>query len=462
MVVVFGSGLIGDKAEELIRKTPLYASHGFAAPPRVVIASDVLEDLVERVRVRDPLQTARLENDLMRVVEPVCSCFEDRVLVARSSAEGDARGSGIYASVFSRNDPRSLGQAVSGVLESYWSADAVALREDAGLGEGLAVLVEPLVGGDVGSGRAPSLSGLGYSSTAEGEGIVVVVPGIGGGAFTRGGERITLSSLCDGSLREYIDTQRTLIMLSRTPLRGSRLLRTDISGLVDHEYHGDVFAPDGKVQSGVIDRRRVDESIDRVDLPLLFDAMNNVEDIVGCPQYIEWALAEDHRFSLIQAADARPNLDSLVFESGGATLFYADSVVGTGSLTSELIVRCRNPDAIPALHAFDRFNAGYVLIYSSRLVRSGSDRDLYYGFVRNAAAFVEEQDSVHSGDPLSHLCTEFELAGKPFGVLDQQSARWDRYNDRASYEYGIEVYRGLVRLQASERENRMRIAALEP
>ena len=110
----------------------------------------------------------------------------------RSSAEGDARGTGTYKSAYTENGLPIVRKTLQNVLSSYFSQDAIAFRRDANTGEGFAIIIEPMIGQKIDNWCfAPVLSGFGYTSTSRGEGYISAVPGLGGGVESKDIEKIT-------------------------------------------------------------------------------------------------------------------------------------------------------------------------------------------------------------------------------------------------------------------------------
>ena len=102
-------------------------------------------------------------------------------------------------------------RTLQNVLASYFSQDAIAFRRDANTGEGFAIIVEPIIGQNIGDWCfAPVLSGFGYTSTSRGDGYVSVVPGLGGGVDTKEVEKISRMDLqkFKGNL-SFISNKRT-------------------------------------------------------------------------------------------------------------------------------------------------------------------------------------------------------------------------------------------------------------
>src|SRR5687767_1708850 len=158
---IIGKGNIGDKAKQLIEKHQAIYEAGFHTPKGFVLAEGFLDPLIDRVR------SGSFRHQQLEVINSICQTFGDSPLVVRSSAAGDARGTGIYQTVFTPNQPLRVQQAILEVVGSYLTESAESFRKDAQTGEGLGVIIQPLVGQELREQTfGPIFSGFGYSSTS--------------------------------------------------------------------------------------------------------------------------------------------------------------------------------------------------------------------------------------------------------------------------------------------------------
>ena len=492
-IEVIGSGNIGDKARQLLEKTQKLREIGFYTPRRSVLAEDFFDGIFQinglgnslrEVKVVDNLESrirlANLRPTEAFVLQDVIKSYGNSPLAIRSSAEGDARGTGIYKTEFTDTGIGNAIQHVLNVLASYFSPDAIAFRRDAATGEGFGVIVEHIIGQKLRWGDsyvlAPVLSGFGYTSTSRGEGYVNIVPGLGGGVETRDGERITKSAIqeFDGNLREYQYSERDAMWGGNKTMRKSALLQTD-GTFLSNEYSSRAFFPATKYHSAQVSQTyiRLEDNIGRafeeINLLTLFEMMRRMEEAFGRPQYFEWAMTLESRkpkYGITQVADISKKLDMMDFEDLGDVLFMGHTVIGTGIKECYRIANCWNPDDVETLHEFNQKNGGYVLLYSSRLTSGlsrGGIRQLQYSDFNNAYVFIEIQDAAHLGDPVAHLGGQLSMTGKLFGVLDYNAEippQWDKFHAREIEIGGLRVYDGKVKVVASERQNRIIVSAI--
>ena len=487
-LAVIGSGTIGEKARQLSAKGPILQDIGFRLPPRIVLAEGFFDGFFQRHGLGRNLRDVTPSDDLesrvrtgsvtakqFSTLQHIAAVTGNKPVVVRSSAEGDSRGTGTYASEFAMGDAMSISRALGKVLASYFSKDAVAFRKDAQLQDGFAVMIEPLVAHELGWIMTPLLSGSAYTSTSRGPCTINVVPGLGGGGQTRDAEQITRKGLraCEGFLGRYIYEEVCSFGRSQ-PTRRSALLGTNESYRTPGEYTVQAFCPRTKYDRGGLHRTtmRLEDEMDRkfgeVNLLTLFDMLEAAEQRLGKPQYAEWAMTLDHgvpAYWLLQIADVDKKHDVLDFGDLGTVLMQGHTVTGTGVHETDTMFTCWNPDDICALNEFNRTHTGYVLIYSSRLVTSALGyRRMTYSDFNNAQVFLELQDAAHADNPVSHLGEQLDTAKKLFGVVDYReecAPNWKAMEKRQTRFNDAKVYEGKVRIISSERQNRIVVSALE-
>lgn len=160
---IIGSGSIGAKAEELLRKTWAMEQAGFTVYPRAVLAMGFFEEFIKRNGLNEELRHQderefyrRVENavfseDEIAVLRSMIRRFEGKYFAVRSSTHGDTgEGHGIYYSGFVRAMDenkmlKELMRQVSWVIASDYNEDAIALRERTGIAPGVAIIIEPVL-----------------------------------------------------------------------------------------------------------------------------------------------------------------------------------------------------------------------------------------------------------------------------------------------------------------------------
>ncbi|MDP2749784.1 MAG: PEP/pyruvate-binding domain-containing protein [Nanoarchaeota archaeon] len=442
-IEIIGKGNIGDKARQLIEKTPTLRKIGFSTPYRMVLAEDFfngffqknnignsLSDVKNTENLEEKIKRGGLDFDEFLTLKAVSEMHGSFPLVVRSSAEGDSRGTGTYKSEFCDNEIPQIRKALTSVLASYFSESAVAFRRDANTGEGFGIIIEPLISQNFDSFSAPVISGFGYTSTARGPGYINAVPGIGGGVDTKDGERITKDAVkpFKGNLQWYLieEIGDMCAFNASKVMKKSALLKTDSGLTLDQDYNCSVYYKSQYFkQHGEICRSSLNlkDLLEKINILDLFKMMDKMEKTLKKPQYFEWAATVENekvKYWITQIADVNKKLDMMDFEDLGEIMFMGHTVTGTGIKECNKIANCWNPDEVESLYQFNKENKDYLLIFSSRLTYGGFGpaRKLRYGDFSNAAAFLEIQDARHNGDPVAHLGGQLELAGKLFGVMD--------------------------------------------
>lgn len=490
-IEIIGKGSIGEKAGQLVKKTNVLKEMGFYVPKRTVLAQDFFDGFFQRNGLGNSLTDVNPDPDLEAKIEQgkfsekeietlqgIFSSNGNKPLVLRSSGEGDARGTGIYKSEFSENKSEDAIVALKKVLASYFSKNAITFRRDAKIGEGFGVIVEPLIGQDMGGFFGPILSGFGYTSTSVGEGYVNIVPGIGGGVETRDGERVTKSSLLpfQGNLSSYRIDRRSRMFDGEIPLRRSSFLGTDRNRGGLDDYSAIMYIPTTEYRKAVVnsaginlydgDRERW-QSFSDLNLLPFFDKLDEMEKLFKKPQYFEWAMTIENKtpkFWIIQIADVDRKLDLMDFEKFGKPLLEGHTVTGTGTAECEKLVYCPNRSAIDSLHKFNQENKNYLVVYSSQCTKSYlSDNYLSYEDMNNASVLMEDQEEIHANDqsnPLGHLHGRLDMTRKLFGVINRTediNTDWLNFLKRGEkYDSSdLMIFEGKLKIISSERQNRI-------
>lgn len=352
-------------------------------------------------------------------------------------------------------------------------------RRDAKTRESFAVLIEPIIGQEVvepyASTRlfAPLLSGFGYTSTSKGEGYICVVPGLGGGVETREYERLTWRSLrqFDGELWKYIKSQRDTMLHDTSAIRYSSLLRTTPESLSgDYNllaYHTPEHGRKGSTVNFAFPLHSLDDFMDAINMQSLFSMMERAETAFKKPQYFEWALTHiggKTRYWITQIADVDPVRDLSEFVVPDNLIFTAHTVKGTGIRTCNRIAVCDNPSDVAKLADFNEKSNGYVLLYGSRLMSGALRKSFQYWQISNASVFLEKPNNRRTTHPVAHFQGIVDMTRKLFGVLDyhgEHGLDWDSFDAKVVEDGGIKVYHGNVRVIASERQDKMYVAALD-
>lgn len=473
-MTIVGTGTIGDKARELLTKSPILQELGFCVPPRIVIANDLLEMIVRdsgltgfddtSLSMNDHRFAFHLNPHISTLLESLSSLQPGPVAV-RSSAESDARGTGTYDSVFCTFDPQFPGkfiEAFEHVLRSYFTSDAIDYRRDTQAPQGYAIIIEPIIGELFQRRFAPLISGCGYSSTPQGEGYLSFVPGLGGGVSAMGAENIQASTIhrYHTLLAYLIDEYRNILHQSTdgNQPRFSQILRTfDPSGNILmplQNPHGQAF----NIETGcpteqpVAIRKGAMPLFSKVDIRHLFEMHQRAERTFGKPQYLEWAVTLDQNgtpqywCTQIADADIRPDV---ALEHPGTLLYEGHSVVGTGIKESDTVVIVPAHATPSDILEINQCHENYILFFPRNMMHTNADNQPTYHMISNASAVIEYGDDQHCTSPYEHWKGLLDSTGKLFAVLDTKKGPSLGHADR------VHVETGKFRVASSARQNRL-------
>ncbi len=467
---VYGTGEIGDKARQLLAKTPILRGVGFHTPRRVVLAQDFFDPFFQAnsigrdvtdagvgVEAERRIASGVFPDHLRPLLGSLAVRFGDVPVMVRSSAVGDSRGTGVYRSEVSDPNPGSFEASVKNVLASYVSESASEWRRRSGAGEGMAVMIEPMAGQlfedeymrDV-RYFAPAISGYGYTSTARGGSYLYVVPGFGSGVERRDGDRITAREL-----DRYEDDIEELFM-GRFDNKAVATLQAG-RGFSYLYPSGQAYKfPDKYIDRGSIeDAQVVRRGVFGRDLQLgsrTFEMIDRLEGLLGRPQYFEWALTTEGSVKnwMLQISDADFSRDFYDFSDFGTPLLEANMIVGSGVRDCSKLATIFNQSDLDNLYRFNQANSGYILLFAKGLIRPDlrfmGDRLMEFKHYSNASVLIERSihsfTGAHTGTPVSHLGGQIEAAGMFFGVVNERGEVPFDYRTLmdSGNEMGLSVY----------------------
>lgn len=467
-ITIFGKGSgIGDKACQLLEKTSLIRWAGFKIPPHIILTHDLL--------------TSGWPQILSQVVPLIVAHLNAGPLMIRSSAQGDARGIGIYESCVVACEPHALIEGIRSVLESYHSKRAQAYREKQKLPEGPnGLIIEPLVGQRVIIGHkynnkgerhdlegfAPILSGHGYTSVGGKEGYQVIVPGFGCAVDTRFGERITRSSLnrFDG-IGYYLENKRKEIFSGGLPWQTSGLLRMSID--TGEDYQARVWDPACQEITRATDSSPLHDPY-KANLKPFFDQLDRLERRLGKPQYVEWVMTQDKAqkkegeasFWIVQIAEVGPQQPDFHFlVPPGEVVLEGIAPIGNGQKNCDWMYYFFDDSKRHELAQFNQDHPeGYLLIYPAQLtyfVSTGREPFFRFEDISNATAILEYPDRQHTSDPYGHWRGLLENTGIFFGILPMMPGREFLPDSIVRDRKGIFQKEGSFKIFSSEVEQRI-------
>jgi len=493
---IYGNGYVGDKMHGLMVRTPQILEAGFYMDPRSILAMDFFNDYFERnglgkeertsltgaERVKRAL-TGEFSGREKDVLGEIGDEFGNRALLVRSSAYGDARGTGVYESAPCFNDPPLLRTAVRIVLASHFTENAETFRRMAHLPEGIAVSIERAVGNTVNCRMdhvpidvkrkhygyqeyeeylgprkresksykcfAPFLSGHGYTSTSYCGGYVHAFYGF-------------CQPLSRGGYRAY------------SSRKGKSF--SEVEEIWWNYYHGDVdwtgkfnegvVLEDGETNSGQFPDFRMNHMVPRMvrrdsidfDISGFFTSMGILEALCGRPQYFEWAVKlEEEGFGvhIVQVDDADIKTDSLEFrENPDSYIANAIFVRGTGVRDCNSVVFFNNIGELERISRFNKHHKNYILIVDFEKV--GEKFSLKS--ISNAAVVLEKPYADHVNHPSEHYMGQNEMTGILFGVIER-GFLLPEHAKPISERYGLEGFYLEMRVTSSEAQQKLIVEA---
>jgi hypothetical protein len=483
-----GRGIAGDKADQLAQKAEALQKIGFHIPPTVVLRQGFFDNLCVRNGLGNSLidipQTPNAARKVANATFPqedfetlqlIFHEFAGKPLLVRSSAKGDARGTGTYTSmVIAPDNIGLLRKAVMQVTASYFSEDATEFRKHAQTGEGFGIIIQPMVGQELpreyaeGTFFAPIFSGSGYTSTLSGSGYTNIVPGFGSGVDTRNTERLHKQNLerVKGNINDYIYQERLAMIQGVRPRS-----KADLFELLTPVKN---YSPEiKKLLTDHPASATWHKAVDKINFLNFFKMMHQMEETFGKPQYFEWAVTVENEkpvFWILQIADVDKAKEAMInpleFEKGGTPFCLATDVHGSGMVESKKLVYVRSEDELEALRAFNKEHTGYVVGYPQELTTKGSRRNsswqkedtLQFSDLSHAAAVIEFPDSAHSMHAIEHFGGQMEATGKFFGVVDEYGdppLNWGLFGRNAVTVNGLQVLDAEIKVVADERRDKM-------
>lgn len=462
IVIIGNPDLIGDKARNLLQYTPRLREIGFSTPPRWFLAQDVIESLL-----KEPGDVPT-ENHL-QIFGDILAQLGDGPVMVRSSAAGDARGTGIYHSDVSASNIDYLSDAVRKVVSSYSSPAALEFRRKLELTPEFGLIIEPMIGQWEEGGHyfAPMLSGFGYTSTQlEPEPVIGAVMGFGADTMGSRPLRISVNDLkrYDFDLEHYADRLTEKMQAFTIPTRHNSLttpyFNQDSNGIVWNTERGLVATYMGTLDWDTNLEKQISQ-------------LNELAQSTTNPLYFEWAITKiDERIemSILQVATVVDRVDDIEFNQVGKPVLEADEVVTSGKVSANKVVGVAERKDLEALEVFNREHADYILFVSGRIVGNFgdfglTDRSVEFNFTHfsNARAVI-----VHAGGNFNNRIEEhFKGLGDVTGILigmysgpegpQREGTRrsWLFRNAPKYKDSGIRVVEGSFTVAASVSQNRM-------
>lgn len=403
---VYGEG-VGGKAADLIRKTePILETKFFNLEKRHVLGMSFFSDFLKRCGADEAIRNGekfevvkqlidRGEFNFLekKTIEGICrDLCEHQFLGIRSSAEGDARGTGVYESFYCLNKVEAVKTFVKKVLASHYTESATLFRRDAKLRDGIAVMIESLVVEEMNDSDgkkvwAPRFSGFGKTDSRAGP-YIGVVQGFAANYVKDPCEGVVINS--NNEYHPLLD----IVMGESRPHHNKR------------SFFGQTLVITGE---GEVTRRNIGHKFIGVSAENLLYDLVSIGYFFEMSQYIEWAvtgLQNEMKKHIIQIADITPL--TYTFEIAEKErlspnfLGTAHLVQGEGIAQADNIVYMNHSNGWKKLYDINKRGAKYFLIFNSDAL-TGTDLDcVSYSHFSNAVAIIE-----HGGGKLGNFGAHF-------------------------------------------------------
>lgn len=418
--LVLGSiNQIGAKAEELMRKEKAVTEAGFTTYPRVVLAMDFVEPFLKRSSVTEQMEdekakaaiekTKFTKGEIKQVMDAI-GMLGSGFPIVRSSAYGDAAGTGIYESGIvgkkshEEGFERLLFNTIKLVLASHYTEGARIFREKLALPSGIAVMIEPAFIQPMKNTmnldqenyefnfESCQFSGIGHTSETnmygKKEEAIYISAGLPYKVVGRGcGIRISPHDFGSegSSIIDFEDIHMPSWADAVDSIRYNKICDALREGYVIHGEEG-IYHTDG------LERSTLHEPLE----PLIFSKLRKLESVLGIPQYIEFGVREiggKTEVACFQIVDEKAvSKDKVELYQPGKRIIQSNIVIGNGLFDSDTIIMLFGSSGVYDLYQFNQKNKDYILVYNGMVLCSfekGYHNDIGISHVSNASVLAE-------------------------------------------------------------------------
>lgn len=173
--VIVGEWIMGAKAENLLKYAEEICDAWFFMKPMVILTDECFAEMLslDTYVMENPDKSEHIlsvDKKLRMFLEEIHTYFaSENVLFVRSSAVWDSAGTGVRESHRGKNTITLLEENIKRVLASDLTDQAKQFRKDAGIDEGLATIIMPIVGNNYHNIFAPCISGYAFTNQFQNE-----------------------------------------------------------------------------------------------------------------------------------------------------------------------------------------------------------------------------------------------------------------------------------------------------
>jgi hypothetical protein len=156
--------------------------------------------------------------------------------------------------------------------------------------------------------------------------------------------------------------------------------------------------------------------IETRNLSWIFEKMKALQQILGTPQYIEWAAMfyrGEIKVRIVQIADVNIKNDTYEFCDTAKTVVRGTYVLGTADRkATELVWVDGSSESLEEMHAYNKRHTGHVISFWGDILMSYRTEILGFEHVSNAAALVERvTGKPHTKSLSGHFHGALETSG---------------------------------------------------
>lgn len=388
-----GTGPRGEKVDMLYRISPAVLANGYTELPKIVLQMGLFDAFRARnnidrelltpgdIRaVRNAVLHSPFSKGELEFLQHIFDLLPAGPLLLRSSAFGDAAGTGVYESTFflrtgdKKKDFQAFVDGIKKVLASEFSEHAVRFRQRRDFDPGVAVFIEPVFGRHLKqddfhrclaqvNAFAPDLCGFGYVNR-DMEGDLMLNVGLPTSVVAGKGHSFDLR-------HSWANTPFDLVLEGGGTALSNLMRLSDTPEVIDLSTR--TIGPVHETLSDGLHYFDMKEFTPRLE-QLLKDL-----GIKGAA-YFEWAARKAHHGfeqAILQFAELRPSSDSVICsDSKGYRLVHSDTVLAQGSVSSDKLFTLTYDGNPSQLKQFNAKNTGYTLVIDSVFLSDVRDSNL--------------------------------------------------------------------------------------
>ena len=162
----------------------------------------------------------------------------------------------------------------------------------------------------------------------------------------------------------------------------------------------------------------------------LFDRLRKLEELIGKPQYVEWAVLErkaKQGIAVLQIADLTIENDFYELVDSENLFIRSDYVVGKPRVECSAVVEMHGGGNLEDLIRYNAKHEDYLVIYPGNL--TSYDGQMLFTDISNAAVLAERKYSKHSKRPEEHFGGLLEQTGKTLLVIRRANTLMEKLGD---------------------------------